>query len=82
LKTISERCRTSLFRVMCAISGHREESVAFLIANSPQQAAERATNAYAALHSVGIDEVRLFNLASFQDLVDAAAPVLLDTDLG
>lgn len=64
---------------MCTLEGHREESVAFLLANTTEVAADRATAAYAALHSAKHIDVHLYNLSSYQDLVEAG--VSEDEDL-
>jgi hypothetical protein len=56
-----------------------EESIVFLIAGSRDAAQKRATDALAAIHSIAPDDVYLFNLASFRDLIDSG--VSEDEDL-
>ena len=65
---LSHRCRTSLYRAVFDNSHH--ESIVFLIAASRDDARDRAAGALAAIHGIAAQDVRLGNLASFQELID------------
>lgn len=74
---LSDRCRTSLYRVMF---GHaNDESIVFLMAASRDAAQKEATEALAAIHSIAPDEVCLHHLASFRELI--ASGISEDEDL-
>ncbi|SDH11871.1 hypothetical protein SAMN05216466_107164 [Paraburkholderia phenazinium] len=74
---LSDRCRTSLYRVMF---GHADdESIVFLMAASRDAAQKEATEALAAIHCITPDEVCLHHLASFRELI--ASGVSEDEDL-
>jgi hypothetical protein len=74
---LSHRCKTSLYRLMF---GHAEdESIVFLMAASRDAARKEATDALAAIHHIAPDNVCLYNLASFRELIDSG--VSEDEDL-
>lgn len=65
---LSHRCKTSLYRLMF---GHAHAgSIVFLMAASREAARKEATDALAAIHNIAPDDVCLYNLASFRELVD------------
>ncbi|QIE30392.1 hypothetical protein [Caballeronia sp. SBC2] len=68
---ISNRCRTSLFRVIFGKPNSNDERIVFLMAGSREAASKRATSVLAALFDIEPPEVYLYNLASFVDLVDS-----------
>jgi hypothetical protein len=65
---LSLRCKTSLYRVIFGHDG--EESVVFLMAASPEAAQKEAIDALAAIHCIAPDDVHLYSLASFRELID------------
>jgi hypothetical protein len=74
---LSHRCKTSLYRLM---SGHaQDKSVVFLMAANRDAARKEATDALAAIHGIAPDNVCLYNLASFRELIDSG--VSEDEDL-
>jgi hypothetical protein len=74
---LSHRCKTSLYRVKF---GHaHDESIVFLMAGSRDAAQKGATDALAAIHCIAADDVYLYNLASFRELIDSG--VSEDEDL-
>lgn len=68
---LSNRCRTSLYRVIFGKPNSSEERVVFVMAGSREAASKRATSVLAALFDIDPPEVYLYNLASFVDLVDS-----------
>jgi hypothetical protein len=74
---LSDRCRTSLYRVMFGRA--HDESIVFLMAASRDAAQKEATEALAAIHCITPDEVCLHHLASFRELI--ASGVSEDEDL-
>jgi hypothetical protein len=68
---LSNRCRTSLHRVIFGKPNSNEERIVFLMAGSREAASKRATSVLAALFDIDPPEVYLYNLASFVDLVDS-----------
>jgi hypothetical protein len=68
---LSNRCRTSLYRVIIGKPNSNEERIVFLMAGSREAASKRATSVLAALFDIEPLEVYLYNLASFVDLVDS-----------
>ena len=67
---LSNRCRTSLYRVIFGKPNNNEERIVFLMAGSREAASKRATSVLAALFDIE-PEVYLYNLASFVDLIDS-----------
>ncbi|KAA1002438.1 hypothetical protein FVF58_38280 [Paraburkholderia panacisoli] len=65
---LSHRCKTSLYRAVFDNTHH--ESIVFLLAASRDDARERAVGALAAIHGIAAQNVRLSNLASFQEMID------------
>jgi hypothetical protein len=66
---LSHRCKTSLYRLMF---GHAQaESIVFLMAASRDAARKEATDALAAIHNIAPDNVCLYNLISFRELVES-----------
>ncbi|MFL9961137.1 hypothetical protein PQR02_08445 [Paraburkholderia sediminicola] len=65
---LSHRCITSLYRAVFDNTHH--ESIVFLLAASRDDARERAVGALAAIHGIAVQNVRLGNLASFQEMID------------
>jgi hypothetical protein len=65
---LSHRCRTSLYRAVFDDTHH--ESIVFLLAASRDDAQERTVGALAAIHGIAAQNVRLSNLASFQEMID------------
>jgi len=74
---LSHHCRTSLFRVM--FGNTHGESIVFLMAGSRDAAQKRATDALAAMHGIAPDDVYLYHLVSFRELIDSG--VSEDEDL-
>jgi hypothetical protein len=68
---LSNRCRTSLYRVIFGKPNSNEERIVFVMAGSREAASKRATSVLAALFDIDPPEVYLYNLASFVDLVDS-----------
>jgi hypothetical protein len=68
---LSNRCRTSLYRVIFGKPNSSDERVVFVMAGSREAASKRATSVLAALFDIDPPEVYLYNLASFVDLVDS-----------
>jgi hypothetical protein len=68
---LSNRCRTSLYRVIFGKPDSSDERVVFLMAGSRDAASKRATAVLAALFDIDPPEVYLYNLASFADLIDS-----------
>lgn len=68
---LSNRCRTSLYRVIFGKPNSNDERIVFLMAGSREAASKRATSVLAALFDIEPPEVYLYNLASFVDLVDS-----------
>lgn len=68
---LSNRCRTSLYRVIFGKPNSNEERIVFLMAGSREAASKRATSVLAALFDIEPPEVYLYNLASFVDLADS-----------
>jgi hypothetical protein len=74
---LSQRCKTSLYRLMF---GHaHDECIVFLMAASRAAAQKEATDALAAIHCLAPDDVCVYNLASFRELIDSG--VSEDEDL-
>jgi hypothetical protein len=67
---LSNRCRTSLYRIVFGKPNSHDESIVFLMAGSRDAAHRRATKALAILFDIEEVDVYVFNLASFVDLVD------------
>ncbi|MDE1179909.1 hypothetical protein [Paraburkholderia sp.] len=65
---LSHRCKTSLYRVMFGHS--HEESIVFLMAASREAAQKRATDALSVIHGIATEEVYLYNLSSFRELIE------------
>jgi hypothetical protein len=66
---LSHRCRTSLFRMMF---GHTEdESIVFLMAPNRDAARTEAAHALAAIHRIAPDNVCLYNLTSFREMIES-----------
>ena len=74
---LSHRCKTSLYRVKFGLA--HDESIVFLMADSRDAAQKGATDALAAIHCIAPDDVYLYNLASFRELIDSG--VSEDEDL-
>jgi hypothetical protein len=68
---LSNRCRTSLYRVIFGKPNSNDERIVFLMAGSREAASKRTTSVLAALFDIEPPEVYLYNLASFVDLVDS-----------
>jgi hypothetical protein len=68
---LSNRCRTSLHRVIFGKPDSSDERVVFLMAGSRDAASKRATAVLAALFDIDPPEVYLYNLASFADPIDS-----------
>jgi hypothetical protein len=68
---LSDRCRTSLYRVFFGKPDSSDGSVVFLMAGSMELASRRAMAVLAALYNIDPLEVHLYNLASFTDLIDS-----------
>ena len=68
---LSDRCRTSLYRVIFAKPDSSDERVVFLMAGSREAASRRAMAVLAALYDIDPLEVHLYNLASFTDLINS-----------
>ncbi|WP_438396926.1 hypothetical protein [Caballeronia sp. DA-9] len=66
---LSDRCRTSLYRVIFGKPKSSDESVVFLLARSREAANRRAVRTLAVLFDIPEADVYLYNLASFADLV-------------
>lgn len=67
---LSDRCRTSLYRVIFGKPHSSDELVVFLMAGGRDAASRRAMAVLAALYDIDPLEVHLYNLASFTDLID------------
>jgi hypothetical protein len=74
---LSQRCKTSLYRLMFGHS--HDECIVFLMAASRAAAQKEATDALAAIHCISPDDVCVYNLASFRELIDSG--VSEDEDL-
>src|SRR6202022_2170538 len=74
---LSHHCKASLYRVM--FGNTHDESIVFLMAGSRDAAQKRATGALAAIHGIAPDDVCLYHLASFRELIDSG--VSEDEDL-
>ncbi|WP_086380508.1 hypothetical protein [Caballeronia sordidicola] len=68
---LSKQCRTSLCRMIFAEPNSRADRVVFLMADSREAASMRAKSVLAALLDIDPSEVRLYNLASFVDMVES-----------
>jgi len=68
---LSDRCRTSLYRVIFGKPYSSDERVVFLMAGSRDAASKRATAVLAALYDIDPLEVHLYNQASFADLINS-----------
>ncbi|SAL45806.1 hypothetical protein AWB64_04833 [Caballeronia sordidicola] len=66
---LSNRCRTSLYRVIFGKPKSSDESVVFLMAGGREAANRRAIRTLAVLFDMPEADVYLYNLASFADLV-------------
>ncbi|MGV7242117.1 hypothetical protein [Caballeronia sp. M23-90] len=66
---LSDRCRTSLYRVIFGKPKSTDESVVFLMAGSREAANRRAVRTLAVLFDIPEADVYLYNLVSFADLV-------------
>ncbi|MGV7242048.1 hypothetical protein [Caballeronia sp. M23-90] len=66
---LSNRCRTSLYRVIFGNPKSSDESAVFLMAGSREAANRRAVRTLAVLFDIREEDVYLYNLASFADLV-------------
>jgi len=66
---LSDRCRTSLYRVIFGKPKSSDESVVFLMAGSREAANRRAVRTLAVLFDIREEDVYLYNLASFADLI-------------
>jgi hypothetical protein len=74
---LSQRCKTSLYRLMF---GHaHDECIVFLMAASRAAAQKEAMDALAAIHCISPDDVCVYNLTSFRELIDSG--VSEDEDL-
>jgi hypothetical protein len=74
---LSQRCKTSLYRLM--FGNAHDECIVFLMAASRAAAQKEATDALAAIHCISPDEICVYNLASFRELIDSG--VSEDEDL-
>jgi len=68
---LSDRCRTSLYRVTFGKPDCSDESVVFLMAGSRDAASRRAMAVLVVLYDIDPQEVHLYNLASFTDLINS-----------
>jgi hypothetical protein len=68
---LSNRCRTSLYRIVFGKPNSHVESIVFLMAGSRDAAHRRATKALAILFDIEEVDVYVYNLASFVDLVNS-----------
>jgi hypothetical protein len=64
---LSNRCKTALYRVTY---GAPEQSVVYLMDGSRDAGFTRATIVLSALDGIATEDVCLYNLASFRELVD------------
>jgi hypothetical protein len=65
---LSHRCRTSLYRAVFDNTHH--ESIVFVLAASRDDARECALGALAAIHGIAVEDVRLGDLASFDEMIE------------
>jgi hypothetical protein len=68
---LSNRCRTSLYRVIFGKPGSSDARLVFLMAGSWDAASRRATAVLAALYDIDPLEVHLYNQASLADLINS-----------
>jgi hypothetical protein len=68
---LSDRCRTSVYRVIFGKPDSSDERVVFLMTGSTDAASKRATAVLAALYDIVPLEVDLYGLASFADLINS-----------
>ena len=68
---LSDRCRTSLYRVIFGKPDSGDERVVFLMAGSRDAASRRAMAVLVVLYDIDPLEVHLYNLASFTDLINS-----------
>ena len=68
---LSDRCRTSLYRVIFGKPDSSDERVVFLMAGSRDAASRRAMAVLVVLYDIDPLEVHLWNLASFTDLINS-----------
>jgi hypothetical protein len=68
---LSKQCRTSLCRMIFAKPNSRADRVVFLMADSREAASRRAKFVLSPLFDIDPSEVRLYNLASFVDMVES-----------
>ncbi|WP_438397020.1 hypothetical protein [Caballeronia sp. DA-9] len=66
---LSDRCRTSLYRVIFGKPKSSDECVVFLLARNREAANRRAVRTLAVLFDIPEADVYLYNLASFADLI-------------
>lgn len=66
---LSHRCKTSLYRAV--FDNHYYDSIVYLMAANRDEARERAAGALAAIHDIAAQDVRLNDLACFQEMIDA-----------
>lgn len=74
---LSPRCKGALFRAV--FDHHYNDSIVFLMAANRDDARERASGALAVIHDIAVQDIRLANVASFQDMIEAG--VSEDRDL-
>ena len=67
---LSDRCRTSLYRVIFGKPDSSDERVVFLMAGGRDAASRRAMAVLVVLYDIDPLEVHLWNLASFTDLIN------------
>ena len=68
---LSDRCRTSLYRVIFGKPDSSDERVVFLMAGRRDAAYRRAMAVLVVLYDIDPLEVHLYNLASFTDLINS-----------
>ena len=68
---LSDRCRTSLYRVIFGKPDSSDERFVFLMAGSRDAASRRAMAVLVVLYDIDPLEVHLWNLASFTDLINS-----------
>ena len=68
---LSDRCRTSPYRVIFGKPDSSDERVVFLMAGSRDAASRRAMAVLVVLYDIDPLEVHLYNLASFTDLINS-----------
>lgn len=67
---LSDRCRTSMYRVIFGKPDCSDERVVFLMAGSRDAACRRPMAVLVVLYDIDPLEVHLYNLASFTDLIN------------